>query len=126
MNTIRIVVAAPGKIDAAVLNEELRAALGKMPLAFHNAHEAIVECDPADENTVRAVIEAHVANSEAREQAKAIDVQIKEIELAADSPRRRREALLTEEGRTWMAQQDRRIATLREQRRALFEKPTQQ
>lgn len=125
-NTRRIVVNATKlNIDTAALNAALKAA-GITFLGFHNAREAIVECDPADEDAVRAVIAAYLDSADARQKVLEIDAQIKEIELAADSPRRRREALLTEDGRTWMDQQDRRIATLREQRRALFEKPTQQ
>jgi hypothetical protein len=114
MNTIRIVVSAPGQIDAAALNEELKAALGKMPLASHNAQEAIVDCDPSEEATVRSVIEAHVANTAKREHNAGIDKQIAALE-ARVTPRRMREAV-TGPGKVWLDDLDDQIAVLRAQR----------
>ena len=63
-NTIRVTVSAPAgtdpyRIDAAALNDELKAA-GITFDGFHNATEAIVQCDVADEAAVRAVIMEHV------------------------------------------------------------------
>lgn len=62
MNTVRILIRLtegqqirPGKLNAA-----LKAA-GYTFAGFHNAAEAIVECDPADEAAIRTIIEAHLA-----------------------------------------------------------------
>lgn len=83
-NTLRITVAAPAgtdpyRIDAATLNDELKAA-GITFDGFHNAVEAIVQCDPADEAAVRALIQAHIDGTEKREANKVVFKQITALE----------------------------------------------
>ena len=83
-NTLRITVAAPAgtdpyRIDAATLNDELKTA-GIICDGFHNAVEAIVQCDTADEAAVRAVIQAHIDGTAAREANKIVFKQIADLE----------------------------------------------
>ena len=91
-NPIRITVSAPTgtdpyRIDAAALNDELKAA-ALVCDGFHDAVTAIVVCEATDDAAVRAVIAAHIANTVAREAAKvAAKVAAKSIDdaVAADT-----------------------------------------
>lgn len=101
---MRITYAAPiGKprytIDAGALNEALKAVITGKWSASHNAHEAIVDIDdPEDEAKVQEVIEAHIANTEKREDNKVIDAQIKNLEQQ-QTQRMLREAALGDKSR---------------------------
>ncbi len=89
MNTIRIVVAAA--VDAATLNDELRAANITF-VGSHNATEAVVDCDPADETAVRAIIQAHIDDTPKRERNKKRIAKIARLE-ERQTLRRMREAV---------------------------------
>jgi len=102
MNTIRILIqAAQGdpahRIDAGVLNDALTTAnLQPGWSASHNDSQAIVDCDPADEQTVRGLIAAHVDDTDRRESNKVVLKQIVAIEAKVTQRMlRERGALLT-------------------------------
>ena len=111
-NPIRITVSAPFgtdpyRIDAGALNDELKAAAIVCD-GFHDAVTAIVVCDPADEAAVRAVIQAHIDNTEKREANKAVIKQITALEATVT------QRMLRERGQR-LTDVDTQIATLRGQ-----------
>lgn len=113
MNTIRIQFSAPENmekynIDASVLNKELTDSGIKFS-AFHDAHEAIVDCDPVDEQTVRQIIQAHIDNTEKRENNKKIVAEIQKLERQI-TPRRLRESVISQEGKIWLENIEQQIA----------------
>lgn len=66
-------------LDAGQLNEEI-AVLGAPFIGSHNAREAIVDCDAADEVAIRNIITAHLAGTAVREHNKPILAAIAAIE----------------------------------------------
>ncbi len=84
-NLLHIRVSAPAgaepyTIDQVAIDGELRAALAFPFLPDHDAVTAGVWCDPADEAAVRAVIQAHIDNTEKREANKGVLKQIAYLE----------------------------------------------
>lgn len=62
MNTVRIVIPVlTGQIRPGKLNDAIKAA-GFTFNGSHHDREAIVDCDPADEAAIRALIGAHIAH----------------------------------------------------------------
>lgn len=91
---IEVALTEGQSIEAAKLNDALRAA-GLTFDGFHHAQAAIVECDPADEQAVRAIIEAHLADSGKRAHNAPILERIRALE-AQVTQRMLREAALGE------------------------------
>lgn len=110
---IEVALTEGQSLDAAKLNDALRAA-GLTFNGFHHAQAAIVECDPADEQEVRAIIAAHLADSAKRAHNAPLDAAIAKLE-ASVTPRMLREAAAGIDT-TRLAAIDTEIAALRAQR----------